>query len=539
MAVVVLLDVGAGDDVAVAEADGGAGGEAPPALRRVEREVVALDPELAREGDAARARGVGGRRHVVRPVRRVDPLRLLGQVLDDQLQRGGHGEDAGGDGVEVVADGVLVAGDLDAAVHVRHADLVVERAERLGADAAAALGRERRHARVVPAADDAFLDEPAELALAHHRVVEVEPGELVLVRPRLLDPDRVEVPVVERAVDVELQRADRVADAFDRVLLPVGPVVEREDLPVGAAAVVVGVAADPVHQRVAQLHVRVRHRPMLGVDLGAEDVAAVRVLAAPHLVEQAEVLLDGPAAVGRGRAGFGDGPAALADGVLGLAVDVGEPLLHEVDGPIVELLEVVGGEADGVGVEAEPADVALDRFHELEVLGLGVRVVEAEVAAPAEPLGEAEVDADGLAVSEVGVAVGLGRPPRDDLVVAAGIDVARDDLLEEVGGFGGRLHGAVSVGEGVMVPRRGEPRAAAVWKNGGIRAREWEERGHRRSPYPSFLSLHSHLVIKSSAPRSRGGGAARSPRRGGARCGRPRGGPDGGACSPVRGRARR
>ena len=143
--------LGAGDDVAVAEADGGAGREPLPALRRDLGEVVALDPQLAREREPARARGVGGRRHVVRPVRRVDPLRVLGQVLDRELQRVGHGEDARGDGVEVVADGVLVARELDAAVDFGDADLVEKRSDGLGSDAAPSLRRERRHPRVVPA----------------------------------------------------------------------------------------------------------------------------------------------------------------------------------------------------------------------------------------------------------------------------------------------------------------------------------------------------------------------------------------------------
>ena len=54
LAVRVLHDVGAGDEVGVAQAHLAARGEAEELARRVLHEVVALDPELAREGHRAR-----------------------------------------------------------------------------------------------------------------------------------------------------------------------------------------------------------------------------------------------------------------------------------------------------------------------------------------------------------------------------------------------------------------------------------------------------------------------------------------------------
>jgi len=82
----------------------------------------------------------------------------------------------------------------------------------------AAQGADRRHTWVVPAHDGALLHEFQQFAFRHHRVGQVQPCELVLVRRP--DAERLDEPVVERTVDVEFERADRVGDVLDRVALP-------------------------------------------------------------------------------------------------------------------------------------------------------------------------------------------------------------------------------------------------------------------------------------------------------------------------------
>ncbi len=81
-------------------------------------------------------------------------------------------------------------------------------------------------------------------------------------------------------------------------------------------------------------------------------------------------------------------------------------------------------------VEAEPAHVLLDRLDVLDVLGLRVRVVEAQVADAALVLqGDPEVQAAGLGVADVQIAVRLGREPRDN---AASVPV-RSQVLGDLG----------------------------------------------------------------------------------------------------------
>jgi hypothetical protein len=103
----------------------------------------------------------------------------------------------------------------------------------------------------------------------------------------------------------------------------------------------------------------------------------------------------------------------LPDLVGGEVVDVGLAGLDQVYGPVVELVEVVGGEVEMLApVEAEPADVFLDRVDVLLLFLDRVGVVEAQVAAAAELLGDPEVERDRLGVAEVARAGSASRPPR-------------------------------------------------------------------------------------------------------------------------------
>ncbi len=165
--------------------------------------------------------------------------------------------------------------------------------------------RKRGHARIVPAAHDAVLHQRQQLALAQQRVGEVEAVELDLLR--MIDAELLDVPIVERPVVLEFERADGVGDAFDGIGLPVREVVHRVDAPLVAGAVMLGVQ-DAVHHRIAHVEVGRRH-----VDLGAQGARAIGKLAGLHAREQIEILFDAAVAVGALLAGLGERAAILAD----------------------------------------------------------------------------------------------------------------------------------------------------------------------------------------------------------------------------------
>src|SRR6185369_16412819 len=80
---------------------------------------------------------------------------------------------------------------------------------------------------------------------------------LVLARARR-HRQVVDEPVVKRPVILELQRAERMRDALDRVGLAVGEIIARIDEPPGAGARMRGVQ-DAVEHRVAQIDVARGH----------------------------------------------------------------------------------------------------------------------------------------------------------------------------------------------------------------------------------------------------------------------------------------
>ena len=113
---------------------------------------------------------------------------------------------------------------------------------------------------------------------------------------------------------------------------------------------------NPVDHGVAQVHVRRGH-----VDPSAQHPRPVGEFAGSHALEEIAALLDRPVAPGAVPAGLSQRAAMLADLVGREVVDVGLAGLDQVDGPLVELVEVVRGEIEMLApVEPEPAHVGLD-----------------------------------------------------------------------------------------------------------------------------------------------------------------------------------
>ena len=228
---------------------------------------------------------------------------------------------------------------------------------------------------------------------------------------------------------VELKSADRVGDVLYGVALAVGEVVHRVDAPLVARAVVRSVL-DAVKNRVAEHHVRGSH-----VDLRAENLLSVSVFSGLHVPEQTEVLLHGAVPVRALGSRLVHGAASLADLLLGLVIDVGLTALDHLLGPGVKLVEIVGSVKFLVPLEAEPLDVLLDRIDIFSVLLGRVGVVKAEVGLSAVLLGEPEVDADALRVSEMEVPVRLRRETCHHALNSSGLQVVLYYLLKKVESF--------------------------------------------------------------------------------------------------------
>ena len=89
-------------------------------------------------------------------------------------------------------------------------DAIGERPDSLGRVSPSSETGDRRHARVVPARHMPLLNELKEFPLAHHRVRQVETGELDLLG--VMNPQRFNEPVIQWTVVGELQRAYGMCD---------------------------------------------------------------------------------------------------------------------------------------------------------------------------------------------------------------------------------------------------------------------------------------------------------------------------------------
>src|SRR5207248_1615341 len=137
---------------------------------------------------------------------------VLGIVRENDFERIENGHAAFRDSVEMIANAVFEQGNVGDAVEFGDANGSAEIANSFRSVTAATKTGDGGHARIIPAGDEVFRDELEELALAHDGVAEVQAGELGLLRVATRF-EAIEEPIVERAVDFELERAERVRDA--------------------------------------------------------------------------------------------------------------------------------------------------------------------------------------------------------------------------------------------------------------------------------------------------------------------------------------
>ena len=226
-----------------------------------------------------------------------------------------------------------------------------------------------------------------------------------------------------------------------------GVVVHGIDAPLVTGLVVVGFL-DAVDHRVAHVDVGRRH-----VDLHPQHGFALIQFAGAHVFEAGQIFLHAAAAERAVLAGIFQGAAVFADLVGGEFVHIGLALFDQVNGVVVERIEIVGGVTDiSIPGEAEPFHITLDGVDVFLAFFFRVGVVETQVAGAAEFLRQGKIQADGFGVAHVQVAVRLGRETGGDAAaVLAGFEVLGDDLADEMTGRGaggcacGFAHGSVRI----------------------------------------------------------------------------------------------
>ena len=257
LAALILHNLCARDEIGITKAHFATRCQAEEFLRRILHEVVALDPQFPTKRDLA-----SSRRRILGVVHTLQMLNVTFRVvLDDHLQRIQNTHKTGRHLVEMVAHIILQQRHFHIVLAFRHAHLSPETTNGLGWHTATAHALQGGQSRIVPIANQALLDKLEQSTFAGHGVGDVPAS--VFDLPRWEDPQLLDIPVVQRAMVLELQRAQRVGHALDRVALAMGPVVHRIDAPFICSAMVCR-SQNPIHHRIAQIHIRGRH-----IDLGS------------------------------------------------------------------------------------------------------------------------------------------------------------------------------------------------------------------------------------------------------------------------------
>src|SRR6185503_13783931 len=159
-----------------------------------------------------------------------------------------------------------------------------------------------------------------------------------------------------------------------------------------------------IHDWVAQIKVRGRH-----VDPGAERSRSIRELSVLHALEQIQILFNRTIAKRTFYAWFCQRPTVLTNFVGAEIAHVSFPGFDQLNGPLVELREVIGSVIETVPLESEPANIIHDGFDVFSLFLRRIGVVESQIALAAKLCGQSEVEADGFGVTYVQIAVWLGR----------------------------------------------------------------------------------------------------------------------------------
>ena len=181
-----------------------------------------------------------------------------------------------------------------------------------------------------------------------------------------------------------------------------------------------------VENGVAEEHIGVSH-----INLRAKHLLAIGILTLLHLLKESEVLLHGAIAIGALGTSLLNSTTTEANLLLSLVVNISLTLLNEFHSPIVELVEVVRSVALHSPIKAEPLDILLDGIYILGVLLHGVGVIETQIALTIVALCKTKVQADTLCVTDVQVAVGLGREARLNGVTRLG-DIVFNNFFYKV-----------------------------------------------------------------------------------------------------------
>mmetsp|Transcript_25307 Transcript_25307/g.73236 ORF Transcript_25307/g.73236 Transcript_25307/m.73236 type:complete len:560 (+) Transcript_25307:135-1814(+) len=257
-------------------------------------------------------------------------------------------------------------------------------------------------ARIIPPGNVAILDEPCQLALTELGVDKVHTSEgmdtSATKAQSLLDPSILFVAIIV------LSRTECVSNSLNAINDGAGKIVGGIGLVLGTGTVMRrGVLAE--HDRIAHGTI---HR--LHVDLSAEAPLGTVLAATAHELEVLQCLLGSLITMLR----INPVHTLLLHNFLRRVVHECQAILDDVKGILADGLKVIGRKGHNVGLNTQLSKILEDAGLELLLLLAGVGIIEPSDEAALVPPGVVLVHQHGLGMTNVKVARGFGRKPRDD-----------------------------------------------------------------------------------------------------------------------------
>ena len=163
---------------------------------------------------------------------------------------------------------------------------------------------------------------------------------------------------------------------------------------------------DSIQNWISQVEIGGSH-----IYFGSQRFGPVRKFPVFHASKEIEVVVDGAVTKWTVSTRLGQRPSILSH-LVGIEIaHERSPLPDQLTCPCMQLAKIVGRIKELVPLKTEPVYVGLDRVDVFLALFGWIRIIETQVAMPAEGFGKAEIEANALGVPDVQIAIRLRWEP--------------------------------------------------------------------------------------------------------------------------------
>ena len=330
-------------------------------------------------------------------------LLALWIIGDNHFQRTQDSHHAVSSIVQIIPDTMLQHSYINQAICLGNAYLTAEIPEGGRSIATAAQSGNSRHPWVVPACHIAFLHQLTELSLAGYGIGKVQAGKLNLARTGIyIKAHRLQQPVIKRTMILKLQGTDGMGNALNSIGERMSEIIHWIYAP-SITSTVMGSMGNTVDNRIPHVDIRRCH-----VNLCSQYLLTIGKLAVLHAGKEIQILLNAAVSIWAFLACLSQGATHAADFLSSGIVYIGLAVFNELYSKFVQLLKVVGSiEHPLIPAKAQPFYILLDGIHILHIFLDRICVIKAEIAQAVVLLCQAEIQADGLGMANMKIAIWL------------------------------------------------------------------------------------------------------------------------------------